>query len=309
MYDGPVIDTFLHSPWVGSFGGPVPRADVVPWTDDPRLRRVMRTFHHPAGESDKAPEFGLDKVLDDMSATGVTGGILVAKVYYPSTLERLEALHEEILRLSVASKGKLKWVATILPPEQGPASYWDLMAGPRVLDALKGAPGLVGVHITPSPWGMPPNDRWLYPLYTRCVDLGLKLFTYVGMPAPLWPMQPNNPCHLEDIALAFPDLQIIAHHVGDPWNDMMIRLAARHANVWICTSAWFPKSYPKPLMEFMAGSWHGTKGCDKVLFASDYPLLDLTRTIGSARALSLGDEQLSRILHDNARELFFADES
>ena len=45
MYDGPIIDAFLHSPWIGGPGA-VPRADIVPWTDDKRLRRVMSTFHH-----------------------------------------------------------------------------------------------------------------------------------------------------------------------------------------------------------------------------------------------------------------------
>lgn len=307
MYDGPVIDAFLHSPWIGNFDGPVPRADVVPWTDDPRLRRVMHTFHH-SGDSEGGggpPQLPLDDLLGAMDGAGVTGGVLVAKVYYPSTADKLRVLHDELAALSARAKGRLPWVATILPPEHGQGSYWDLMANPRLIEALKDLPGLLGVHITPSPWGLPPNDRWYYPLYARCVDLGLVLFSYVGMPGPLWPMEPNNPAYLEDIALAFPDLKIVAHHLGDPWTERMIRLAAHYSNIWICTSAWYPKAWPKPLMEFLAGSWHGTPGCERVIFASDFPLLDMGKTVAAARKLDLSEQQLARLLHDNAHELFF----
>lgn len=302
MYDGPVIDAFLHSPWIGRFDGSMPRADVVPWTDDPRLQRVMHTFHH--GDAGP-PQLSLETVLGAMDAAGVTGGILVAKVYYPSTADRLAVLHDELAALSARAAGRLPWVATIVPPEHGSGSYWDLMANPRLIEAMKGVPGLVGIHITPSPWGVAPNDRWYYPLYAKCVDLGLALFSYVGMPGPLWPMEPNNPAHLEDVALAFPDLTIVAHHLGDPWLDRLIRLAARHSNIWICTSAWYPKAWPKALTDFIVGRWHGTLGCERVIFASDYPLMDMGKTVAAARGLDLAPAQLSRVLHDNAHKLFF----
>ena len=307
MFEGPVHDTFLHGPWIGDEpAGEVPRADVVPWTDDPRLQRVMSTFHHPDQPGGVAPKKSLIDVLAAMDAAGVAGGILAAKVYYPSQPERLDRLHAELASLSARSEGRLRWLATILPPEHGPGTYWDLMANPRRIEALAGQPGLVGVHITPSPWGIAPNDRLFYPLYAKCVELGLALFTYVGMPGPLWPLGPNDPTHLDEVALAFPDLVIVAHHIGDPWTEMAVRLASRHANYYICTSAWAPKAYPKPLVEFMGGRWHGTAGAEKVLFASDYPLLDLGRTVASARRMDLPGDALASILHGNAQRLFFS---
>ncbi|MGI4794719.1 MAG: hypothetical protein ACRYG8_11690, partial [Janthinobacterium lividum] len=87
MYDGPIIDAFLHSPWIGAEGDP-PRADLVPWTDDRRLRRVMRTFHHADQPGGQAPRLTGDELLSNMDATGVARGVLAAKVYYPTTLDR-----------------------------------------------------------------------------------------------------------------------------------------------------------------------------------------------------------------------------
>jgi hypothetical protein len=89
-YGGPVIDTFLHGPWIGEAGSVV-RADVVPWTDDARLRRVMSTFHHPDQPGGLPPQRSLDQVLAEMDRAGVARGILAAKVYYPTTPPALDA--------------------------------------------------------------------------------------------------------------------------------------------------------------------------------------------------------------------------
>jgi hypothetical protein len=109
----------------------------------------------------------------------------------------------------------------------------------------------------------------------------------------------------EEVALAFPDLRIVAHHIGDPWVDIAIRLAARHPNFYICTSAWSPKAYPRALLDFLKGGWHGTRGCDKVVFASDFPLLDMQRSVRDLRQLDLSPEQHRRFAYENARQLFW----
>jgi predicted TIM-barrel fold metal-dependent hydrolase len=153
---------------------------------------------------------------------------------------------------------------------------------------------------------MAPNHKWFYPLYAKLVELGMALFVHVGMPGPLWPMQPHDPAHLDEVALAFPELRIIAHHIGDPWTDMSVRLAAKHPHVYICTSAWSPKRYPEPLMEFLRGRWHGTAGSDKVLYASDHPLLDMQRATTDARAMELPDPKLAAVLHGNVQRLFWS---
>jgi len=175
--------------------------------------------------------------------------------------------------MSAASGGATETgYASAIPPELGDQVTWDVMQNSRLIDAIDDDRGLCGIHLTPSPWGIKPSDRWFYPLYAECVEHGLPVFTYVGAPGPLWPMDLNNPAHLDEVALAFPDLTIIAHHIGDPWTDMAVRLAARHEHFYICTSAWSPKAYPAALTQFLGGDGMACAA------ATERSLLPITRS-------------------------------
>jgi uncharacterized protein len=163
-----------------------------------------------------------------MDKANVERAILAAKIYYRSSERSVDAVHAELARIAAKAPERLSIIATIVPPELGSSTHWDVMQNGRFLEDARSRYGVIGVHITPAPWGISPSHKWFYPLYAKCVELGLCLFVYVGMPGPLWPMAPNDPTVLDEIALAFPDLRIIAHHIGDPWNDVVVRLAARH---------------------------------------------------------------------------------
>lgn len=307
-YSGAVTDAFLHTPWLGDDDSADPRGDTVDWRGDARLGRVMSTFHHVDTEGRPVERLPASALLEEMDRSGTDRALLPAKVYYAASGSAVRAVHRQLAGLADASGGRLKALATIVPPELGPGTYWNVMASVRLVQEAYEDHGVVGVHLTPSPWGMPPNHKWFYPIYAKCTELGLAAFVHVGMPGPLWPMVHQDPAHLDEVALAFPELVLVAHHIGDPWTEISVRLAARHPNFYICTSAWSPKKYPAPLMDFISAGWHGTRGDEKVLFASDYPLLDMQRATASARAMPLSDGQLRNVLHDNATRLFWPEE-
>ena len=307
MYDGPVIDAFLHTPWMGGEDPADPRGDRFDWSGDPRLQRVMHTFRHDDASGSPAAAIDAPALRRAMDAAGVERVVLPAKIYYRASEKSVVAVHRQLESMCASDDAgdSMKWACSLVPPESGPGTYWDFMQNPRLIAAESMRPGIAGVHITPSPWATPPNHKWYYPAYAACVEHDLPLLAYVGAPGPLWPMDPNDPSHLDEVALAFPDLTIIAHHIGDPWIDIAIRLAARHPNFYICTSAWSPKVYPRELLAFLKGGWHGTRGCDKVVFASDYPLLDMQRVVRDLRQLDLTEAQLRRFAYENACELFW----
>ena len=57
---------------------------------------------------------------------------------------------------------------------------------------------------------------------------------------------------------------------------------------------------PESLLHYMS-----TRGKDRILFASDYPVLSMERCLAEAAALDLGDEVRHAWLYDNAHEFFF----
>ena len=66
------------------------------------------------------------------------------------------------------------------------------------------------------------------------------------------------------------------------------------------TSAWSPRHLPQSLLHFMS-----TRGKGRVMFASDSPVLSITRCINEAAALDLSPEVLDAYLYRNAQDFFF----
>src|SRR6266508_108912 len=300
MYSGPITDAFFHVGWAAT--NPETFGDRDTWEQDPMRLRVMKTFQQ-TGAKPRTPEIGLAETIREMDEAGVVRGVLQASLYYPADRHAWETGVSEHYEIANAHPERFDHCATVLPPLQGPGTYWDLLENPRLLEQAKEKYGIRGVHLLPAPWGTPPNDKWFYPIYAKCVELNLVVFSYVGMPGPLWPTYPNYPLHLDDVCLAFPELVVVAHHIGDPWVEMMTHLAAKHANLYITTSAWSPKRYPAELLAFMAGKWHGQAGADKVIFGTDYPLLNLSKATADARNLDLPPDVLEKFLHLNIQRL------
>jgi len=300
MYNGPVIDAFFHPGWAATTADTF--GDRESWIADPMRNRVMRTFQQ-GGETPRTAEAGIADTVAEMDRAGVELAVFQASLYYTSDRQGLESRIEEHVDAIKQYPDRFTHAGTILPPRQGPATYWDVLENPRILAEHKERYGIRGVHILPSPWGTPPNDKWFWPLFAKCVELDLWVFSYVGMPGPLWPTYPNYPLHLDDVCIAFPELRIVAHHIGDPWVSMMTHLAAKHQNLYICTSAWSPKRYPRELLEFMGGRWHGQAGAEKVIFGTDYPLLNLEKAVADARALDLPDEVIGQFMYGNMKRL------
>ena len=77
--------------------------------------------------------------------------------------------------------------------------------------------------------------------------------------------------------MRFPELKLCMIHGADPWWDVAIRLLIKYQNLRIMTSAWSPKRLPESLLHYMR-----TRGKDKVIFASDWPVLRQSRVVPEA---------------------------
>jgi predicted TIM-barrel fold metal-dependent hydrolase len=160
---------------------------------------------------------------------------------------------------------------------------------------------VVLARITPFMAGAtPPNDKVYYPAYAKCIDLDLPIAINTGLPGPPMPGACQDPMHLDEVCVFFPELKLVMAHGADPWWDVAIRLMIKYRNLYMQTSAYAPKYFPPQLIQFM-----NTRGQDKIMFASDHPVLSFERCIAEAQALDLREGVLDKFLYANADGLFF----
>ena len=177
------------------------------------------------------------------------------------------------------------------------------MAAVRELRRCVREQGFKGLRLLPWLWNLPPNDRRYYPLYAECVELGVPFCLQVGHTGPLCRSEPGRPIpYLDDVAIDFPDLTIVAGHIGYPWTGEMIALATKYPNVYIDTSAYTARRYPSELVSFARA--HGRR---KLLFGSNFPMLTASRCLEGLEGLDLDDEARGLFLRDNARRVFGLD--
>jgi uncharacterized protein len=231
----------------------------------------------------------MGQLLDAMDGYGVTRAILTDNLDKPSVTARKFA-EERPDKFSLAIGG-----IDLLHP----------VPALRELAAVRNDLPVTYAAVGPSFWGdgrYPPSDAVYYPLYAKCAELGLPLCVNTGLPGPPIPGEVQNPIHLDRVCIRFPELKLCMIHGADPWWDVAIRLLIKYQNLRIMTSAWSPKRLPDSLLHYMR-----TRGKDKVIFASDWPVLRQSRVVPEALALDLPLDVLDNYLHIKAAEFFFGE--
>ena len=189
----------------------------------------------------------------------------------------------------------------------GSVDPWKGMAAKKEIYRCATQLGLKGLKFHPGAQAFFPNDQRFYTLYESAQELGLLTIFHTGMTgigsgAPgglgirLKYTQPIP--YLDDVATDFPELIIIAAHPAWPWQDEMLAVARHKSNVYIDLSGWAPKYFPESLVQQA-----NTLLQDKVLFGSDYPLLDPERWLREFDELPIRDEVRPKILVHNAARL------
>ncbi|MGW5382621.1 amidohydrolase family protein [Nocardia sp. NPDC003963] len=233
----------------------------------------------------------LGALLDEMDEQGVEKAVLMYSMRKPSaTALKFADAHPERFGLALNGVDLRHPVSSL-----------------RELGALVKDLPVVYTTMGPSFWGdgqFPPTDAMYYPLYYKCAEMDLPLCMNTGLPGPPIPGEVQNPIYLDRVCYRFPELRLCMIHGADPWWDVAIRLLMKYPNLRLMTSAWSPKRLPDSLIHFMR-----TRGKDKVIFGSDWPVLTMRRVVPETRALDLPGDVLDNYLYQNAQDFFFGDRS
>jgi uncharacterized protein len=255
-------------------------------------------FHSDRTKVSGTAQHGVD--LEDQRAlmrrAGVSHALLLApKLGYRGLTDSWEldpaAVYEAVARHPETFRGLLG-----INPEDG-------ISGLRELERRVTQDGFVGAHLYPHWFGLRPDDRRFYPYYAKCCELDVPIQMQVGRCQRYSrdrPMQNVGfPWAVDTVACDFPELKLVGIHVGWPWTDEMISVAARHENVFIGTDAYAPRYLPESLIDFMR-----SEGRRKVIFGTDWPVIQFDRAVDELSRRAIPPEQLFDIMAGNAARIY-----
>jgi len=234
----------------------------------------------------------VEEELAQMDEAGIDKGLLVATTGAAVGASiHFEKPFEIIAEVCAAHPDRFKGVIGVNPSR--------IMTWIKKLDVAVKEYGFVGAHLYPHWFGEPPDSRIYYPFYAKCAELNVPIQIQVGHSAQWFLRTVGQPITLDRVAIDFPELKIVGIHIGHPWTEEMISMAWKHPNVFIGTDAHLPKYWDKTLINFI-----NSRGQDKVLFGTDYPVLPFKKAMDELDKLELRETPKRKLLVDNAVRVY-----
>lgn len=261
------------------------------WAQHPTLRHSQDEMFDSLRRWTKAPKpetaLPLSVTLAAMAAGGVSQA-LISAWYGP---RKVLISNDEVAEFVAEAGGHLVGV--------GSADITRPMSAVREVRRCVEVLGFKAIRVLPWMFEIPPTDRLFYPIYAACCDLGVPFCTQIGHTGPLMSSEVGRPIYLDRVALDFPDLVIVAGHIGYPWTEEAIAVSTKHENVYIDTSAYTVRRYPPELVRYLK-----TNGKTKVMFGTNYPMIAPVAALEGLDDLQLNGETQAMFLHANAKRVF-----
>lgn len=225
-------------------------------------------------------------------------GLIMFTVDAESQMGRRRIPNEEIAEAAANNSDMMMAFASI-DPHKG-------KMGAREARRLITEYGVRGFKFHPTVQAYHPYDRMAWPIYEVIAEYHMPAIFHTGHSGigsgmrcgGGLRMEYSNPMHLDDVAIDFPDMQIVMAHPSFPWQDEALSVATHKPNVWIDLSGWSPKYFPKQLVQYS-----NTLLKDRVLFGSDYPLITPERWMADFAEAGFKESVMPGILKDNAIRL------
>jgi hypothetical protein len=143
---------------------------------------------------------------------------------------------------------------------------------------------------------VPINGKLMYPIYAKCVELGIPVFCCAGVPGPRLPFAPQHVELIDEVMFDFPELVFVTRHGCEPWTELAVKLMLKWPGLHYSTSAFAPRYYPKDVVDFA-----NKRGSDKIIYAGYFPMgLSLERIMTEMHDVGLIEEVWPKFLRTNA---------
>ncbi len=143
---------------------------------------------------------------------------------------------------------------------------------------------------------VPINDKKMYPVYAKCVELNIPVFCCAGIPGPRLKAACQHVELIDEVMFDFPELVFVTRHGCEPWTELAVKLMLKWPGLHFSTSAFAPKYYPQDIIKYA-----NTRGADKVIYAGYFPMgLSLERIMREMPEVGFKDEVWPKFLRTNA---------
>jgi predicted TIM-barrel fold metal-dependent hydrolase len=164
------------------------------------------------------------------------------------------------------------------------------------------APGFLGFAVSGSGSGPASDPAWK-PFYELCIEARVPALIFVGTTG-LGAGLPGgggillddcHPRHLDQVAVRFPQLKIVAARPGWPWQPETIAVLMHKRNIWYEVHGWSPKYFTPDLKREIPRRLR-----ERVMFGADYPLFTYERLERDWRNEGYADDVLDDVFRNNA---------
>jgi len=266
------------------------------WTEDltenytPRLNAFWKKVKILGETGSGIP---LEDEISRMDRAGITHGLMVATtggwegsdIFFEKPVSRIQQVIDE-------HPQRFRGIVGINPSRIVPMC--------TQLETAVREHGFVGAHLYPHWFGEAPDHRIYYPFYAKCAELDIPIQIQIGHSAQQFLPTVAYPMTLDRVAIDFPELTIIGIHIGYPWVEEAISVCWKHSNVYLGSDAHSPQYWDPSFVRFI----NSRRGCEKVLFGTDWPVVDFERAIQEIDELGLKDEYKEKLLSANAVRVY-----
>lgn len=208
-------------------------------------------YENPASLMEFLSEETLDK---QMNEAGIDTSVL-----YALDAPIMPASNEYVASLCKKSPARRIGFASVNPLKENAVEIIE--------NALKKL-GLQGCKFHPPLQNFYPNDKRIFPLYSKLQELNVPVVFHTGTTpfGNLARLDRANPLLIDEVACEFPKLRIMLTHLGTLWDREAFMVVEKNKNVFIDTAAYLyeiPQLLTPELVERI--------GEDKIIFGTDYP--------------------------------------
>ena len=249
-----------------------------------------------------------DKLVKRMDASGINVTVInvVDNINFGLDNERIMRINRYCSKAAAKHPGRIIALAGIDPRRPDAPALFRQCIEEFSMKGLKWHPDD----------GYYPNSEESYAVLEVANEFGLPLLTHCS-PLPTSRAKYAHPIHLDDITIDFPNIDIIAAHMGYMWWRDWAALAQFKKNIYGDLAMWDlmaesrPDIFRRYLREIL-----DIVGTDQVLFASDGPIhephvskqrwVEIIKGLStdSADGIKFSDEEVEAILGGNAARIF-----